>query len=144
MSSPREIIEALSRRGNATTIDYLAERGPSNATAISQVSQISGAGARARLVKLHVAGVVELEDRLVRWFRGGSDDRYYLDPDALRYAARWLDALADRAEHANRAAAIAPMPGGGRDEPRPPRPRAPSLPAAHAHRPRACAHAGAR
>jgi hypothetical protein len=48
----------------------------------------------------------------VRRFRGGADDRYYLDPDALRYAARWLNALADRAEHANRQAAIVPMAGG--------------------------------
>ena len=38
--------------------------------------------------------------------------RYYLDADALRYAARWLDALAERAERANRNAAVAPMAGG--------------------------------
>jgi hypothetical protein len=112
MSGPREIIEALSRRGNATTIEHLAEHGPSNATAIVEAGQISCPGARARLVKLCLAGAVELEDRHVRWFRGGADDRYYLDPDALRYAARWLDALADRAEHANRRAAIVPMAGG--------------------------------
>jgi hypothetical protein len=53
-----------------------------------------------------------MEDRSFRLFAGIRAHRYYLDPDALRYAARWLDALAERAERVNRAAACAPLAGG--------------------------------
>ncbi|MDA0159577.1 hypothetical protein OM076_04815 [Solirubrobacter ginsenosidimutans] len=111
MSGPREVIEALGR-ADAATISHLAQHGPTNALTISQACEISRPGARARLVKLHLGGVVALEDRYTRRFRGGVDDRFFLDPDALRYAARWLDALAARAERANRLGAIVPLAGG--------------------------------
>jgi hypothetical protein len=57
-------------------------------------------------------GVVGLEDRSFRLFAGIRAHRYYLDTDALRYGARWLDALADRADQANRGAACVPLAGG--------------------------------
>ena len=110
MSGPRDIIEALSRRGStAAIVDYLADRGPSSAEDISDAHPIGRAGARAQLVHMRAAGVAELEDRGFRLVAGIRVHRYYLDPDALRYAARWLHAIADRAERANRAAAVAPM-----------------------------------
>jgi hypothetical protein len=113
MSGPRDIIDALGRRGSAGSIvDHLAARGPSSAEDISGSYAITRAGARAQLVRLRAAGVAELEDRGFRIVAGIRAQRYYLEPDALRYAARWLDALADRAERANRGAAVAPLPKG--------------------------------
>ena len=113
MSGPRAIIDALSGRGSAGAIvDHLAARGPSSAEDISGAYAITRTGARAQLVRLHAAGVAELEDRGFRIIAGIRQHRYYLEPDALRYAARWLDTLADRAERANRAAAVAPVPKG--------------------------------
>jgi predicted ArsR family transcriptional regulator len=101
MSGPREIIAALGRRGSAPLIvDHLAAHGPSSAADISRAYAISRPGARARLLELRAAGVAELE--VGEFGLAGSVHRYYLEPDALRYAARWLDVLADRAEHANR------------------------------------------
>ncbi|MDA0164234.1 ArsR family transcriptional regulator [Solirubrobacter ginsenosidimutans] len=113
MNGPREIIKALARGGRAgAIIDHLAEHGPSSSADISDAFAITRAGARAHLIGLRAGGVVDLEDDFVRAMIGTHRHRYYLDADALRYAARWLDALADRAERANRAAAFAPMAGG--------------------------------
>jgi predicted ArsR family transcriptional regulator len=110
VSGPREILGALSRRGStASIVDFLAERGPSSAEDISDAFPIGRPGARVQLVHLRAAGVAEREDRGFRRLAGIREHRYYLDPDALRYAARWLYAIADRAERANRAAAVAPM-----------------------------------
>jgi hypothetical protein len=113
MSGPRDIIDALSRRGSAGAIvDHLAARGPSSAHDISAAHAITRAGARAQLIHLQTAGVAELEDRGFRIVAGIRQHRYYLQPDALRYAARWLEALAERVERANRAAAVVPVPKG--------------------------------
>jgi predicted ArsR family transcriptional regulator len=113
MSGPREIIAALGRSGNtAGIVAHLAATGPSSADEISRVFSLTRTGARKQLVRLDAAGVVELEDRSFRIIAGIREHRYYLDPDALRYAARWLDTLADRADRALRDAAIAPMAGG--------------------------------
>ena len=113
MSGPREIIGALGRPGHtAAIVAHLAAAGPSSADEIGRTFAITRTGARAQLVRLRAAGVVELEDRSFRIIAGIREHRYYLDADALRYAARWLDALAERAERANDHAAIAPMAGG--------------------------------
>ena len=113
MSGPRDIIEGLSRRGSvAVIVDHLATEGPTSAEDISTAYGITRAGARAQLINLRAAGVAELEDRGFRQMTRIRVHRYYLDPDALRYAARWLEALAERAERANRAAAFVPMPVG--------------------------------
>jgi DNA-binding transcriptional ArsR family regulator len=113
VSGPREIIAGLGRRGSASAIvDHLATRGPCSASEISDEFAITPPGARAQLIALRAAGVVELEDANFRLISGIRQYRYYVDPDALRYAARWLDALAERAERANRAAAFAPLPKG--------------------------------
>ena len=113
MSGPREIIGALGRRGStAAIVAHLAAAGPSSADEIGRAFSLTRTGARAQLVRLRAAGVVQLEDRGFRVIAGIRVHRYYLDADALRYAARWLDALAERAERANRNAAIAPMAGG--------------------------------
>ena len=113
MSGPREIIGALGGPGSrAAIVAHLAATGPSSAHEISSAFSITRTGARAQLVRLRAAGVVELEDRAFRKLAGIRMHRYYLDADALRYAARWLDALADRADRANRNAAVAPMAGG--------------------------------
>ena len=114
MSGPRDIVEALGRRGSSVAwiVDHLAAQGPSSADDISDEHPITRNGARAQLVRLHAAGVLELEDRHFRLMAGIRAYRYYLDPDALRYAARWLDVLADRAERANRSAALVPLPRG--------------------------------
>ena len=113
MTGPRAIIDALSRGGSvAAIVDHLAACGPSTADEISGVCALTRCGARAQLVRLRAAGVTELEHRSFRIIARNRQHRYYLEPDALRYAARWLDALADRAERANRVAAIAPMPKG--------------------------------
>ena len=54
-----------------------------------------------------------VEDPAFRLMVGVRMHRYYLDPDALRYAARWLDALAERARAREpRLPAFAPMAGG--------------------------------
>jgi DNA-binding IclR family transcriptional regulator len=113
VNGPRDIIEGLSRRGSAAGIlDHLAQHGPSSAADISAAFPIGRAGARAQLIHLQASGAVAAEDRTFRLFAGIRQHRYYLDPDALRYAARWLDAMADRVERANRAAAIVPLAGG--------------------------------
>ena len=113
MSRPREIIAALGRGGSAgAIIDYLAEHGPSSSADLSEAFALTRAGARAQLVALRAGGVVALEDDFVRVMVGTYRHRYYLDPEALRYAARWLDTLADRAERVIREAAIVPMAGG--------------------------------
>jgi DNA-binding IclR family transcriptional regulator len=113
VSGPRDIIGGLSRRGSASLIvDHMATEGPTSADDISQAYGITRAGARAQLINLRASGVAELEDRGFRLMTQIGVHRYYLDPDALRYAARWLDALAERAEQANRAAAFVPLPAG--------------------------------
>ena len=110
MSRPREIIEALGRGGSAgAIIDHLAEHGPSSSADLMEAFALSRAGARAQLVALRAGGVVALEDDYVRVMIGTYRHRYFLDADALRYAARWLDTLADRVDRANR---TAPMAGG--------------------------------
>lgn len=103
MSGPREIIEAVGGRGRtaAGIIDHLAARGPGSAQEIGEVFAITRQGARAQLVRLRAAGVVELEHVGLRVLGDFGAHRYYVEPGALRYAARWLDALADRAERAN-------------------------------------------
>jgi hypothetical protein len=63
-------------------------------------------------VALHAADVIELEDLTYRRLLGVRRHRYLHLPYALRYAARWLDSLADRATQANRAAAFVPAPKG--------------------------------
>ena len=112
MSGPREIISALGRPGSTVAIVcHLAATGPCSADEISGAFSLTRTGARAQLVRLRAAGVVELEDRAFRIVAGIREHRYYLNADALRYAARWLDALAERAERTNRNAAVAPMAG---------------------------------
>jgi DNA-binding transcriptional ArsR family regulator len=113
VTGPRDIIDALGRGGAAAAIiDHLVEHGPSSAADISAAFGITRPGARAQLIALRAGGVAELEDPAFRLMVGVRMHRYYVDPDALRYAARWLDALAERADRANRAAGFAPMAGG--------------------------------
>jgi hypothetical protein len=113
VSGPREIIAALSGGSStAAIVEHLAARGPSSADELSGTIPIGRCGARAQLVRMRAAGVAEREDCSFRLIARVRTHRYYLEPDALRHAARWLDALADRAERANRGAAIAPMPEG--------------------------------
>ncbi len=81
--------------------------GPVARHEISEAFAITRAGARAQLIRLHAAGVVEIDD-LGYAVAGVGRYRYYLEPDALRYAARWLVALAERAERANRGEVFAP------------------------------------
>ena len=113
MSGPREIIGALGGPASrAAIVAHLAATGPSSADEISSAFSLTRTGARKQLVRLRAAGVVEREDRSFRIIAGIRVHRYYLDADALRYAARWLDALAERAERANDNGAVAPMAGG--------------------------------
>jgi DNA-binding transcriptional ArsR family regulator len=112
VSRPREIIAALARGGSAgAIIEHLAEHGPTSSADLVEAFSITQVTARNQLVALRAGGVVELENDYVRVMIGTYRYRYFLDPDALRYAARWLDALAERADRANRAAAFAPMAG---------------------------------
>jgi predicted ArsR family transcriptional regulator len=113
VTGPRDIIDALGRGGSAAAIvRHLIQHGPSSAGEISSVFAITRAGARAQLVALRAGGVVTREDPAFRLLVGGQTHRYYVDPDALRYAARWLEVLAERAERANRVAGVAPLAGG--------------------------------
>jgi DNA-binding transcriptional ArsR family regulator len=113
VSGPRDIIGALGRGGRCgAIIDHLAEHGPSSSADIGEAFSLTRPGARAHLIALRAGGVVDLEDDYVRVMIGSYRHRYFLDPDALRYAARWLDALAERAERANRAAAFVPLANG--------------------------------
>lgn len=113
MSGPREIIEALTRRGSAAlVVDHLAARGPSSVEDVSRAHRITRPNARALLTMLRASGAADLEHPDFRVIAGIRAYRYYLDPDALHYAARWIDALAERAERANRAAAVVPVPRG--------------------------------
>ena len=110
MSRPREIIAALTRGGTlGAVIEHLAEHGPSSAADLSEAFGITRQAARGHLIALRAGGAADLEDDYVRVMLGTYRHRYYLDPDALRYAARWLDTLADRVDRANR---TAPMAGG--------------------------------
>lgn len=113
MSRPREIIAALARGGSlGAIVEHLAEHGPSSSADISEAFGITRQAARAHLIALRAGGAADLEDDYVRVMIGTYRHRYYLDPDALRYAARWLDVLAERVDRANRAAAFAPMANG--------------------------------
>lgn len=113
MSTPRQIIAALGRGGSAEAIvKHLAEQGPSTTVDVGAAVTLTSAGARAQLIAMQAGGLVDVEADCMRAIRGIYCHRYFLDPGALRYAARWLDALADRAERANRAANYVPLPNG--------------------------------
>ena len=111
MSGPRGIIEAVGARGGTAVgiVDHLIVRGPRTAREIGREFSITRQGARAQLVRLRDAGVLELERGGGRVLGEDGAHRYYVEPDALRCAARWLDALAERAEHANHAAGLGPV-----------------------------------
>jgi DNA-binding IclR family transcriptional regulator len=114
MSGPRKILEAVGARGGtaAGIIDHLTAGGAKSAREISREFAITRQGARAQLVRLHEAGVVELDHRRNRVLGDYGAHRYCVDPEALRYAARWLDALADRAERVNEDARMVRTPIG--------------------------------